>query len=435
MDRRIFLSQATAAVATIGAGLPALAQAKPIRVGVLFDLSGPFAAAGSMENYRGTKIAIDMINEKGGIAGKYKIDPIYVDTQSKADVVLNEGERLLSRDDVDLIMGVFSSAHAVPLAAKVEPLGKILFVTNAISPAVVKGRHLKNTFKNSVNGALQGHESVKMLTGLSKLKLGIDPKDLKIAIIHEDGSYGTTMADGNWAEAKIAGMKVVVDEAYSVSMSDFSSLITKMRREQPDVVLHAGYGPDITLFLRQARERGLRFKALIGHGAGYGNYPVLREALGDTSNYIFNIDSAPAQLLPSEKLAPAIRPLVPEMLRRYEQMTGRNDPPLTTSLGFNGAWVLFNEIMPRALEASGGVYNTDAVRKAALSLDIPTGGTIQGTGVKFDPPESDMAGQNVRASAVVTQYLNGKVNLVWPLELAGAEAILPLPATSPYAAK
>lgn len=435
MLRRKFLAGTAATVAALAGSHPAGAQTPAIRVGVLFDLSGPFAAAGAMENYRGTKIAIDMINEKGGIDGKYKIDPIYVDTQSKADVVVNEGERLLSRDDVNLIMGVFSSAHAVPLAAKVEPLGKILFVTNAISPAIVKGRHLKHTFKNSLNGALQGRESIKMLNALSQKKLGIAPKDLKLAIVHEDGSYGTTMAEANRAAAKESGMQVVVDEAYSVTVSDFSALVTKMRRAQPDVVLHAGYGADITLFLRQARERGLRFKALIGQGAGYGNYPVLREALGDASNYIFSIDPAPAQLLPLDKLSPAVRPLIPEMVRRYKEMAGRDDPPLTVSVGFNGAWVLFNEILPKALKASNGVYNSEAVRQAALALDIPIGGTIQGTGVKFEPPESDMAGQNSRAAPVMTQYLNGKINLVWPLELAGAEVIMPLPADSPYAAK
>lgn len=435
MDRRSFLAGTTMALAALGSGFPAFAQDKPVRVGVLYDLSGPFAAAGALENYRGTKLAIDMINEKGGILGKYKIDPIYVDTQSKADVVLNEGERLLSSGDVDLIMGVFSSAHAVPLAAKVEPLGKILFVANAISPAVVKDRHLKYTFKNSLDGALQGHEAVKMLAAFSQSKLGIDPKDLKVAIVHEDGSFGITMADGNRAEAQSIGMQIVTDEAYAVTNSDFSSLITKMRREAPDVVLHTGYGADITLFLRQARERGLRFKALIGQGAGYGNYPFLQSAMGDDSNYIFSIDSAAAQLIPTDKFTPEMQELVPEILRRYKELYGNDNPPLTFSLGFNGGWVLFNDILPRALEATGGVYDTAAVREAALATDIPNGGTVQGTGVKFAPLESDMAGQNLRAAPIVTQYLNGEIRVVWPLDLASTEPIMPLPQDSPYAAK
>jgi hypothetical protein len=47
------------------------------------------------------------------------------------------------------------------------------------------------------------------------------------------------------------------------------------------VILHTGYNPDITLFLRQSRELGLRFQALIGHGAGYGVYTKLKEPVGN----------------------------------------------------------------------------------------------------------------------------------------------------------
>ena len=58
----------------------------------------------------------------------------------------------------------------------------------------------------------------------------------------------------------------MLKEGYAATAPDLSSLVTKLRREGPDVILHTGYNPDITLFLRQSRELGLRWKALIGHG-------------------------------------------------------------------------------------------------------------------------------------------------------------------------
>ena len=76
--------------------------------------------------------------------------------------------------------------------------------------------------------------------------------------------------------AKKAGMQVVLDEGYSVTAPDLSSLVTKLKRARPDVILHTGYNPDISLFLRQAREGGLRFDALIGHGAGYTDYNKIK---------------------------------------------------------------------------------------------------------------------------------------------------------------
>ncbi|MBI5596988.1 MAG: ABC transporter substrate-binding protein, partial [Elusimicrobia bacterium] len=68
----------------------AQAQAQTIKVGVLYDLTGPFAAAGAVPGSIGTKIAVDMVNEKGGVLGKYKIQPVAGDSQSKPDVAINE---------------------------------------------------------------------------------------------------------------------------------------------------------------------------------------------------------------------------------------------------------------------------------------------------------------------------------------------------------
>ncbi|MBV9138277.1 MAG: ABC transporter substrate-binding protein, partial [Hyphomicrobiales bacterium] len=64
----------------------ALAQDKPIRIGLLYDLSGPFAAAGSVASQIGAQIAIDLTNERGGVLGKYKVEPVTADSQSKPDV-------------------------------------------------------------------------------------------------------------------------------------------------------------------------------------------------------------------------------------------------------------------------------------------------------------------------------------------------------------
>ena len=93
--------------------LPAGAQEKPIRIGVLYDLSGPFAAAGSVASSIGAQIAIDLTNEKGGVLGKYKVEPVNADSQSKADVAINEAERLINQEHVDIILGIYSSAPRV----------------------------------------------------------------------------------------------------------------------------------------------------------------------------------------------------------------------------------------------------------------------------------------------------------------------------------
>ncbi len=288
------------------AALPALAQEKPIRIGVLYDLSGPFAAAGSVASSIGAQIAIDLTNERGGVLGKHKIEAVNADSQSKADVAINEAERLISQEHVDIILGIYASAAAVPLASKVEEQKKILWITTAVATAVVKDKNLKYVFRAQIHSDQYGQASAGFLAEHAKAKLGIEPKDLKVAIIYEDGPYGTGVAEASERFAKEKGIQIVLKEAYSASAPDLSSLVTKLKRARPDVIEHVGYNPDITLFLRQSRESGLRFKMLIGNGAGYSQLDKLTATFGSDVEDFCNIDPVPAQLLDPGKLAPGL---------------------------------------------------------------------------------------------------------------------------------
>ncbi len=78
-------------VAMAGVTVPAAAQDNGFKLGVLFSMTGPFAPAGALAGYRGTMVAVDMINARGGIAGKYKVVPVVADAQSNPDVAIREG--------------------------------------------------------------------------------------------------------------------------------------------------------------------------------------------------------------------------------------------------------------------------------------------------------------------------------------------------------
>jgi branched-chain amino acid transport system substrate-binding protein len=56
--------------------------------------------------------------------------------------------------------------------------------------------------------------------------------------------------------ARRSEWKVALKEGYAATSPDLSSLVTKLKRARADILLHTGYNPDITLFLRQAREQG-----------------------------------------------------------------------------------------------------------------------------------------------------------------------------------
>jgi len=414
------------------ATLPLTVQAAdPVRIGVIYDFTGPFAAGGSQAAAIGNQIAVDMINEKGGVEG-HKIVTIVADAQSKAEVAINETSRLLDQEKVDLIMGVYSSAHCVPMAQKVDAQKKFMWANVCTASAVFKGKNLSYVFRGQVHTDQFGWASCTFLNEHAEKKLGIKPADLKVAIIHEDGPYGAGVAAGNDETCKKYGMNVVLKEGYAATAPDLSSLVTKLRRARPDVILHTGYNPDITLFLRQAKEQGLKWAALIGHGAGYGQIDKLKEAFGKDADYIYNVDPVAAQLLDPKTLAPGLGDLTAEMVKRYKAQTGAAEVPPHTSMGFNQAWIFFTDVLPRAIKSHGG-FSPEALRKSALETDIPVGGTIQGYGVKFNPPGHEMSGQNERSTPVVMQYLDGQTKIVWPTAIKTMDAMLPLPAGHSYA--
>jgi len=345
-SRRSLLTNSAATVAALGLGGKLVrAQEAPIRIGVIYERSGPFAAAGSVPCAIGAQIAIDIVNERGGVAGKYKIQPINADSQSKADAAINEVERLINQ---------------------------------------------------------------------------------------EDGPYGVGVAQATEQFAKERGLQIVLREGYSASAPDLSSLVTKLKRAGADVISHCGYNPDITLFLRQGREAGLRFRMLVGNGAGYSQLDKLRATFGKDVDNFCNIDPVPAQLLNPASLAPGLGDLTKMMVERYKTKTNATDVPPHCSMGFNQTWILLNNVLPIANEKYGG-FDAEAVRKAALDVDIPPGGTIQGYGVKFYPPGTQLSGQNERSTPVVMQNAGEHITVVWPANIKTQEPVLPLPASSIYA--
>src|SRR5262249_53902184 len=232
-----------AAAAALGLGVSAQAQEKKLKIGVVYDLTGPLAGGGSELQYTGAKIVLDQFT-KTGVEG-YKIEAIYADAQSKPDVAINEAVRLIEQEKVDMVLGFYSSAQCVPVAARVEQLKKFMWITTCISSAVLENRNLKYVFRAQPSGQQFGLMTTDFINQNAKAKLGKEPKDLRVAIIHEDGAYGVDVAKGNEAGAKKAGFNIVLKEGYSATAPDLSALVTKLKRARPDVIFHTGYNPDI----------------------------------------------------------------------------------------------------------------------------------------------------------------------------------------------
>src|SRR5213596_3488648 len=377
----------------------ALAQAKKLKIGVVYDYSGPLAGGGSDLHALGAKIMIDHFAKKGGVEG-YQIEAVYADAQSKPDVAINEAVRLIEQEKVDMLLGFYSSAQCVPVAGRVEQLKKFMWITTCISSAVLDGKNYKYVFRPQASGDQFGMMTMDFIAQNSQSKFGKEPKDLRVAIIHEDGAYGVDVSKGNDVGAKKAGFQVVLKEGYSATAPDLSALVTKLKRARPDVIFHTGYNPDITLLLRQAREQGLKFAALVGHGAGYGVYDKLKEAIGKDVNYFFNVDPISIWLANEKALRPELVPMIKMIGDEFDKIKpGVAIRSAHVGMAASNTYLFLTDVLPRAIKKYGGV-DPDALRKAALEVDIPEGGTMLGFGVKFHGEGTQMAGQNERSFPV-----------------------------------
>ena len=176
----------------------------------------------------------------------------------------------------------------------------------------------------------------------------------------------------------------MLNEGYSVTAPDLSSLVTKLKRARPDVILHTGYNPDISLFLRQARELGLHFSALIGHGAGYTDYTRIKQAVGTDANYFFDVDPISIWDTNPKSLKPELPPLIKMVGDAY--MKAKPDTIIKSphvGMAASNTYLFLSDVLPRAIKKYGGI-TADALRQAALDTDVPDGGTMLGFGVKFE---------------------------------------------------
>ncbi len=378
------------------------------RIGTIYPLSGPNAKNG-IKNFDGVKIATAMINEAGGVLGK-KVVLVSADAPDP-QAAASEANRLITNERITAIIGTQSSSLSMA-ATVVAEKNKVFYIETEGVSGLITARGFKYLFRTTFSGGMMATQIVDYITEFLAPKLGKNAKDLRLAIVHEDGGFGTSTGKGLQARAKALGLNVVSTQSYSAKSADLSGLILKLKQAKPDIVLAAQYINDAILFHRQVKE--LRFKSIIiGSTAGQGN-PDFLKALGEDANGIIAF-GIPAEIS-IKRLGAQPNKDAAEFIRRYKKTHDGEYPNPTSFVGFGGAWIFYKFILPNA-----GTLNPDKLRAAALSLDIKPGHGALNWGVKFAKPGARNAGQNLYASAGINQWQDGHLKLIYPREIATAD--------------
>jgi branched-chain amino acid transport system substrate-binding protein len=385
------------------------------KVGALYPLTGSLALLGT-ENLNGAKIAVDMINEAGGIAGN-KIELVVGDA-STPDKAQSEAERLSSLENLKIITGTYSSGLSYAASQVVERRGGIYWETGGISDGLTK-RGFKNYFRVVFTASQNGQLAAELSSEVIAKKLNKQPKDLKVLVVHEDSDYGTSVASAAEARAKELGFNVSSRVAYKASTTDLSPLVLRMKADAPNIIIASSYANDALLIQRQMKQLGVNVDAFIGTGGIYG-LPSFGEALGAAVNGIFDTEGSAG--VNTAALSKDSAKLLEEFKKRFTAAHGKT-PSYVGTQGFVGTHLLLDNVLRKA-----GSLDPEKVRVAAMAVDVPNGGTALGWGVKFAGEADPMRGQNVRAFPVAQQWQNGKLVVVAPGTVSTADAMLvPLP--------
>jgi branched-chain amino acid transport system substrate-binding protein len=413
MMKRVVLVALT--IAALAARVPH-ASAQDVRIGAIFPKTGNMAFGGN-EGFMGTEIAREIVNERGGLWGGKKIVFVEADAPDQT-AATNEMNRLIAREDVKLVIGSFSSAIAFTASAVAERNKVIYWENHGVADTIAR-RGFKYLFKTNVNATGTGGGAATFAAEYLSRALKIAPKDLKVAVAWEDGTYGASVGKAAFERAKELGLNVVANEGYSAKSPDLSPLILKLKGLSPDVLLVAGIGQDAVLFWSQAKKLDFNVKAVVATSGGWG-VPDFAKNLGEGAQGVFSSDF-PTEVNP-EALTPHARELAREFVKRFQAKKGTR-PTGNAWLAFAGTMVLFEEVLPKA-----GSLDPEKIRDAAFSLDLPNGSMANGCGVKFISHDKPDGGKNERGFAIIGQWQDGVMQVVGPDTLATHKPILvPLP--------
>ncbi|MQX20557.1 ABC transporter substrate-binding protein [Sinorhizobium meliloti] len=373
--------------------LSATAAHADVRFGALYPFSGQLALLGE-ESARGLEIAVDEINAAGGIQGE-KVVLVRGDAVDNNQAI-GEARRLISLEQVAAIFGTYSSARSIAASQVAELSGIPYFELGAVADEVT-GRGLKYLFRTNPYAADMGKMIVDMVADKIAPGIGKKPEELKIGIIYEDSSYGTSVSTHQANYAKERGLNVVVSSGYPAATVDMSSLVLELKQAGVDVVLQTSYQNDSVLFLQQANEAGYKPAAVIGGGGGYSMQPTADAVGHDVIDGVLDVDFT--QYLVNTKATPGLDAFVEAYKAKYGSAP-RSGHSLNNYVGAKA--------LLEAIDKAKG-FEPDTIVEAVKAMDIPDGATAAGYGIKFGENN-----QNERASMMGMQWQGGKLVTVYP---------------------
>ncbi|MFM7099660.1 MAG: ABC transporter substrate-binding protein [Verrucomicrobiota bacterium] len=342
-----------------------------IRIGEYASLTGKEAAFGQ-SSHKGTLLAIEEINQAGGVLGR-QVELLTEDNRSQAGESVTIVKKFISRDQVVAVLGEVASGRSLEAGPVCQQSGIPMVSPSSTNPKVTEvGDHVfRVCFTDPFQGKLLAEFAAKTL------------KVRKVAILSDVASaYSVGLADYFRQGFTATGGSVVAEQKFSGGDKDFKAQLTAIKASGAEALCVPGYYNEAGLVVAQARQLGITFPIFGGDG---WEAPELIQIAGGKAleNTFYSTHFSP------EAAEPAVQAFVKAFQARHQGET----PDAMAALGYDSARVLVE-----AIRRAGSTEGAKVREALAATRDFPcvTGKTT------LD------ARRNATKSAVIITVKDGK---------------------------
>lgn len=310
-----------------GAGSNAPEESDKVKIGVITPQTGPVSIYGQA-NEQGIKLAVDEINQAGGIDGK-EIELSIMDDKGEITEAVTSYNKLVE-EDVDLVIGAFTSKPSLAVAETAVNNEIPVITPGGTQEEITEGKAniFRQTFTNSYQGSLLAI-------------FAQDNLNAKTAAILKNSSddYSTGIAKAFADKAAELGIEIVGEESYGANDTDFKAQLNIIKNANPDILLLPDYYEKLSLIMPQAREVGIT-STFIGPDGWAGFLKSLdKSAYDDVDGSYYNdhfaIDST--------------EPIVKDFVKAYQDAYSE-DPISPSALGYDSVY-----LVKQAIEEAGSL--------------------------------------------------------------------------------
>jgi branched-chain amino acid transport system substrate-binding protein len=339
MKRHLFLRSSLPVLAVLVFGVTGCKPKKSadiIRVGEYASLTGDNASFGQ-SSHKGTAMAVEEINAAGGLLGK-KLELITEDNRSTAGESSNVVKKLISRDEVVVVLGEVASKRSQE-AAPICQGSKIPMISPASTNEKVtqEGDYISRIcFIDPFQGQVMGKFAKNTL------------KATKVAVLTDvKNPYSVGLAKAFKDYFPKNGGTIVSEQSYSQGDVDFKGQLTAIKGTSPEAIFVPGYYDSVGIIARQARELGITVPLLGGDGwVGASLLELAGTALENC--YFSNHYSAEDK-----------SPVIQDFIKKYKEKYKGEEPDAMAALGYDSA-MFFAAAVKRA-ESVESVKLRDAI--------------------------------------------------------------------------